>query len=132
MYPSRDRERELAQEKAALAWPVGGFLTHEKAEEGFMRLLRHEDVDETWTWDQTMRKIITQPLYKALDTLAEKKAAFEKVSCAGRERVSADAPSINATSSKTARRQRRPAWPDSDPSSTVFSPTPPQSSLIAR
>jgi hypothetical protein len=37
-------------------------------------------VDETWTWDQTMRKIIMDPLYKALETLAQKKAAFEKVS----------------------------------------------------
>ena len=36
-------------------------------------------MDETWTWDQTMRKIIMDPLYKALETLAQKKAAFEKV-----------------------------------------------------
>jgi len=43
-------------------------------------LLKRDGVDETWTWDQTMRKIIMDPLYKALETLAQKKAAFEKVS----------------------------------------------------
>ncbi|ORY29117.1 hypothetical protein BCR39DRAFT_532681 [Naematelia encephala] len=58
--------------------PMGGFLSHEKAEAAFMHLLKKTGVDETWTWDQTMRKIIMDPLYKALDTLAEKKAAFEK------------------------------------------------------
>ena len=33
-----------------------------------------------WSWDQTMRSIITDPLYKALNTLAEKKEAWQKVS----------------------------------------------------
>lgn len=60
--------------------PPGGFLTHEKAEAAFIHLLKREGVDENWTWDQTMRKIIMDPLYKALDTLAQKRAAFEKVS----------------------------------------------------
>jgi pre-mRNA-processing factor 40 len=58
---------------------MGGFLTHDKAVEGFQFLLRREGVDEHWTWDQTMRKVIMDPLYKALDTLAQKKAAFELV-----------------------------------------------------
>ncbi|TRM60774.1 hypothetical protein BD626DRAFT_549493 [Schizophyllum amplum] len=35
-------------------------------------------VDPTWTWERTMRAIITDPLYRALNSLAEKKAAFEK------------------------------------------------------
>ena len=65
-----------------ITFPMGGFLTHEKAVEGFQFLLRREGVDETWTWDQTMRKVIMDPLYKALDTLAQKKAAFELVSAA--------------------------------------------------
>lgn len=60
--------------------PPGGFADREKAEEVFIHLLKREGIDETWTWDQTMRKIIMDPLYKALDTLAQKKAAFEKVS----------------------------------------------------
>jgi len=42
-------------------------------------LLRKAGVDANWTWDQTMRTIITDPLYKALGTLAEKKAAWQKV-----------------------------------------------------
>ena len=45
-----------------------------------MYLLKREGVDEKSTWDQTMRKIVLDPLYKALNTLAEKREAFEKVS----------------------------------------------------
>lgn len=44
-----------------------------------MYLLRKAGVDATWTWDQTMRAIITDPLYKALNSLAEKKTAWQKV-----------------------------------------------------
>ncbi|KAH0582785.1 hypothetical protein H2248_010696 [Termitomyces sp. 'cryptogamus'] len=58
--------------------PHNGFLTVEEGEKAFMHLLRKAGVDATWTWDQTMRAIITDPLYKALNTLAEKKAAWEK------------------------------------------------------
>ncbi|KAG6902600.1 hypothetical protein C0995_014607 [Termitomyces sp. Mi166 len=58
--------------------PHNGFLTAEEGEKAFMHLLRKAGVDATWTWDQTMRAIITDPLYKALNTLAEKKAAWEK------------------------------------------------------
>lgn len=42
-------------------------------------MLRKANVDANWTWDQTMRAVITDPLYKALNTLAEKKAAWQKV-----------------------------------------------------
>lgn len=45
-----------------------------------MHLLRKAGVDADWSWDQTMRAIITDPLYKALNTLAEKKTAWQKVS----------------------------------------------------
>ncbi|TFK26219.1 hypothetical protein FA15DRAFT_667713 [Coprinopsis marcescibilis] len=58
--------------------PHNGFLTVEEGEKAFTHLLRKAGVDETWTWDQTMRAIITDPLYKALNTLAEKKACWEK------------------------------------------------------
>ncbi|KAF8889322.1 hypothetical protein BD779DRAFT_1520931 [Infundibulicybe gibba] len=58
--------------------PHNGFLTVEEGEKAFMHLLRKAGVDANWTWDQTMRAIITDPLYKALNTLAEKKAAWEK------------------------------------------------------
>ena len=51
----------------------------EEGEKAFSHLLRKAGVDASWTWDQTMRTIITDPLYKALNTLAEKKAAWQKV-----------------------------------------------------
>ncbi len=51
----------------------------EEGEKAFVHLLRKAGVDGNWTWDQTMRAIITDPLYKALNTLAEKKAAWQKV-----------------------------------------------------
>ncbi|KAK7056267.1 U1 snRNP protein [Paramarasmius palmivorus] len=58
--------------------PHNGFATVEEGEKAFTHLLRKAGVDANWTWDQTMRAIITDPLYKALNTLAEKKAVFEK------------------------------------------------------
>lgn len=59
--------------------PLGGFPTHDEAEKAFVHLLKKAAIDATWTWDRTMRAIITDPLYKALGTLAEKKACWEKV-----------------------------------------------------
>jgi pre-mRNA-processing factor 40 len=59
--------------------PHNGFATFEEGEKAFMYLLRKAGVDATWTWDQTMRAIITDPLYKALNSLAEKKTAWQKV-----------------------------------------------------
>lgn len=59
--------------------PHNGFQTVEEGEKAFMHLLRKAGVDAGWTWDMTMRAIITDPLYKALGTLAEKKAAWQKV-----------------------------------------------------
>ncbi|KAG9077640.1 hypothetical protein FRC06_008795 [Ceratobasidium sp. 370] len=58
--------------------PPGGFPTIDEAEKAFAHLLKKAGVDATWTWDRTMRAIITDPLYKALGTLAEKKAAWQK------------------------------------------------------
>ncbi|KAI1796601.1 hypothetical protein LXA43DRAFT_969682 [Ganoderma leucocontextum] len=58
--------------------PHNGFVTVEEGEKAFVHLLRKAGVDANWTWDQTMRTIITDPLYKALNTLAEKKAAWQK------------------------------------------------------
>lgn len=83
-YSARQRETSTPTSRPKpveqVVIPPGGFTTHEKAEEAFIYLLKRDGVDETWTWDQTMRKIIMDPLYKALETLAQKKAAFEKVS----------------------------------------------------
>ena len=75
-------EEEEEEQLEVITMPPGGFPSVEKAEEGFVYLLKREKIDEKWTWDQTMRKIIMDPLYKALDTLAHKKAVFEKV-CVG-------------------------------------------------
>ncbi|KAK7033008.1 Pre-mRNA-processing protein prp40 [Favolaschia claudopus] len=58
--------------------PHNGFTTFEEGEKAFMHLLRKAGVDPTWTWEQTMRAIITDPLYKALNSLSEKKATFQK------------------------------------------------------
>ncbi|KAF9006017.1 hypothetical protein BDQ17DRAFT_1352580 [Cyathus striatus] len=58
--------------------PHNGFATVEEGEKAFIHLLKKAGVDANWTWDQTMRAIITDPLYKALNTLAEKKACWEK------------------------------------------------------
>lgn len=59
--------------------PEGGWRTLEEAEEAFAYLLKKNNVDMNATWDQTMRAVITDPLYKSLHTLAEKKAVFTKV-----------------------------------------------------
>ncbi|ETS64340.1 hypothetical protein PaG_01187 [Moesziomyces aphidis] len=50
----------------------------EAAEAAFIQLLEQTGVDIDWTWETTMRTIITNPLYKALKTIAERKAAFHK------------------------------------------------------
>ncbi|KIS00130.1 pre-mRNA-processing factor 40 [Cryptococcus deuterogattii 2001/935-1] len=61
-----------------ITMPPGGFETKEEAEAAFIHLLKKAGINETHTWDIAMRIIVLDPLYNALDTLAEKKAAFEK------------------------------------------------------
>jgi len=34
-------------------------------------------VNSTWTWEMVMKEAITDPLYKALKTISERKSAFE-------------------------------------------------------
>ncbi|EIW79152.1 hypothetical protein CONPUDRAFT_107252 [Coniophora puteana RWD-64-598 SS2] len=58
--------------------PHNGFATFEEGEKAFIHLLRKAGVSADWSWDQTMRTIITDPLYKALNSLAEKKATWQK------------------------------------------------------
>lgn len=72
--PSKTPEPEVE----AITIPIGGFKTVAAAEEAFMYLLKREGIDETWTWDAAMRKIVLDPLFKGLDTLAQKQAAFDK------------------------------------------------------
>ena len=59
--------------------PHNGFMTVEEGEKAFTHLMRKAGVDANWSWEQTMRATITDPLYKSLNTLAEKKACWEKV-----------------------------------------------------
>jgi pre-mRNA-processing factor 40 len=59
--------------------PHNGFTTVEEGEKAFTHLMRKAGVDANWSWEQTMRATITDPLYKALNTLAEKKACWERV-----------------------------------------------------
>ncbi|KAI1004375.1 Pre-mRNA-processing protein prp40 [Podosphaera aphanis] len=54
------------------------YNTFEEAEAAFMRLLRRNNVDPDWTWEQTMRSIIKDPQYRALKDPKDRKAAFEK------------------------------------------------------
>jgi len=61
-------------------------------------LLREAKVDAKWTWDQTMRAIITDPLYKAPSTLAEKEAAWQKVNMDFSGFVFTDLTSVNVKS----------------------------------
>ncbi|OZJ03151.1 hypothetical protein BZG36_03886 [Bifiguratus adelaidae] len=56
------------------------FASQEAAEKAFIELLAESGVRPDWTWEQALRVIITHPHYKALKTLAEKKAAFHKYS----------------------------------------------------
>ncbi|CDH54776.1 predicted protein [Lichtheimia corymbifera JMRC:FSU:9682] len=58
--------------------PAVEFATKEEAEKAFVKLLRETGVRPDWTWEQTMREIITHPMYRALRTAAERKAAFHQ------------------------------------------------------
>ncbi|KAF4627094.1 hypothetical protein G7Y89_g11059 [Cudoniella acicularis] len=54
------------------------YSTFEEAEAAFLKLLRRNNVDPDWTWEQTMRSIIKDPQYRALKDPKDRKAAFEK------------------------------------------------------
>ncbi|KAL1853051.1 U1 snRNP protein [Paecilomyces lecythidis] len=69
---------------AAAATAVGTQQTDpeygsfEEAEGAFMKLLRRNNVQPDWTWEQAMRAIIKDPQYRALKDPRDRKAAFEK------------------------------------------------------
>ncbi|RHZ64097.1 hypothetical protein Glove_326g109 [Diversispora epigaea] len=52
------------------------FERKEDAEAAFKKLLKDSGVKPDWSWEQTMRAIIANPMYRALKTLAERKQAF--------------------------------------------------------
>ncbi|KAF9157388.1 PRP40 pre-mRNA processing factor 40 [Actinomortierella ambigua] len=53
------------------------FESKEEAEKAFMKMLKDTGVTSTWTWEQTMRAVVTDPMYRALKTIVERKAAFQ-------------------------------------------------------
>lgn len=69
---------------AAAATAVGTQQTDpeygsfEEAESAFMKLLRRNNVQPDWTWEQAMRATIKDPQYRALKDPRDRKAAFEK------------------------------------------------------
>ncbi|CAG8510934.1 4131_t:CDS:10, partial [Acaulospora colombiana] len=52
------------------------FETKEEAVAAFRKLLKDSGVKPDWSWEQTMRAIISNPMYRAIKTLTERKQAF--------------------------------------------------------
>jgi FF domain len=59
--------------------PTNGFSTHEEAEKAFWYLLKKTAVTPDSTWENTIRAIITDPLYKSFNSMAERKESWQKV-----------------------------------------------------
>lgn len=72
------------------------------AQAAFKDLLRQVGVNPQWTWEQTMRSIITAPAYKALKTGEERRTAFEEYQTELREAA--------REKRKAALDRMRPAW----------------------
>ncbi|KAJ3286015.1 hypothetical protein HDU79_006884 [Rhizoclosmatium sp. JEL0117] len=53
------------------------FDSREEAEKAFKQMLEEADIGLDWTWEQTMRKVINNPMYRCLKTLTERKQAFQ-------------------------------------------------------
>ncbi|WFD00499.1 U1 snRNP protein [Malassezia yamatoensis] len=63
---------------ASTSSTVPMFTNTNDAELAFMKLLQEKGIDEHSTWEQAIREIVMDPMYKAFKTLAERKAAFTK------------------------------------------------------
>ena len=50
----------------------------EEAESAFMKMLKRNNVQPDWSWEQTMRATIKDPQYRSLRNPTDRKAAFEK------------------------------------------------------
>ncbi|KAG0275076.1 hypothetical protein BGZ95_009210 [Linnemannia exigua] len=73
---SHSAPRPSAQESEVTQTPE--FATKQEAEDAFKGLLKETGVTSTWTWEQTMRAVVTNPMYRALKTTAERKTAFHE------------------------------------------------------
>jgi pre-mRNA-processing factor 40 len=76
--PAELREwREATSAGAGSAGTIG-VEQREKREREFIKLLEEKGVGPAWSWEDTLKEIIGHSSYKALPTLAERKACFLK------------------------------------------------------
>ncbi|KAG0309078.1 hypothetical protein BGZ98_005400 [Dissophora globulifera] len=76
-FVPQDGSGNRGRDRAAEALPE--FETKEEAELAFKNLLKETGVTSTWTWEQTMRAVIANPIYRAaFSTVAERKTAFQE------------------------------------------------------
>ncbi|KAI8382262.1 hypothetical protein BD560DRAFT_386108 [Blakeslea trispora] len=76
-YPNQSIRPTLPISSQLIAQtPAPEYATKEEAEKAFFGLLKETGVKSDWSWEQAMRAIITKPLYRALKTTVERKAAF--------------------------------------------------------
>ncbi|CCG85002.1 protein of unknown function [Taphrina deformans PYCC 5710] len=54
------------------------FKNTEQADEAFSKMLKRIGVQTDWSWNQTMRAAIKEPVWRALPTSMARKAAFEQ------------------------------------------------------
>ncbi|BDA45679.1 probable pre-mRNA-processing protein 40A [Coccomyxa sp. Obi] len=71
-------ESETKPAAAAAAAAPYMYSTKEEAKDAFKELLASVQVSSEWSWEQTMRLIISDPRYSALKSLGEKKACFNE------------------------------------------------------
>ncbi|KAI9093766.1 hypothetical protein DFS34DRAFT_652327 [Phlyctochytrium arcticum] len=74
----KEEEKSLPPGPTAEAPKTVEFSTREEAERAFKKLLHDKGVTPAWTWDETLNVIIRHPVYRALKTLAERRATFEQ------------------------------------------------------
>ncbi|KAJ2033938.1 U1 snRNP protein [Coemansia sp. S16] len=80
--PTADNSRRVIHPPPALLErarvPRREYRTQEEAEDLFLNLLSTHNVGSDWTWEQTLREIASDPDYRILKTLQERKEAFHK------------------------------------------------------
>jgi pre-mRNA-processing factor 40 len=69
-----EAEMQVAKQQAPM---VLNFDTKEEAEDAWIEMLRVVGVEPDWTWEQCVRKASSNPIYRALKTVAERKEAFD-------------------------------------------------------
>lgn len=74
-FPGHQAQNHMQQQTVQQGF---NFDTFEEAEKAFFEMLRRYNVNPGWTWEQVLRTTVTDPAFKALKTLQERKNAFEK------------------------------------------------------